>query len=147
MSLISSIETIITTFYPDSEYILSSTFHANKQSFDITSAKMHMIILDNELSKDAEIKPSANVHKDTRIVISFLDEDSLDNTDAQTEVIRAAMESMADTVAFQIYQLPDIRPSGNQKYKLTPAFHVFNTNLSGVIMEIKAIENVVISCT
>ena len=146
MSLITDIQGIITTLYPDATNILSSRFKANVASFDIESAELPLIIIDNELVKDVEIKINSNVQKGTRIVISVLQLDSLDNTDQQSETIRQAMEVIADRIAVNIYQLVAIRPIGDrQKYKLTPAFHVFNTNLTGVILDMVANYNEVVS--
>ncbi len=145
MSLVTKIQTIITTLYPSATNILSSKFNANVQSFNLESTELPVIVIDNELSKDAEIKKNLNVQKDSRLLISFLNLDSVDNTDAQSEVIIEAMEVMADKVAVNIYQLPEIIPvTGNQKYRLTPAFHIWSTNLTGVILEMKVNENIVV---
>ena len=136
MSVITDTTNIINQLYPDYTFVLSSKFQANVKSFFEDASNFPMIILDNELSKEGEIKKNNNVQKNSKIVITFLNLDSLDNTDAQSEVIRAAMEVLADKAAVQLYQLLPVRPIiGNQKYKLTPAFHIFNSNLTGVILE------------
>jgi len=135
MGLITDISTIITALYPDSYYTLSSKFNANVQSTLSAITDYPFIILDNELSKSAEIKKNNNIQKDTKILISFLNIDSLDNTDAQSQAIQEACEAMADRVAVNIYQELPVRPNGNQKYKITPMFHVFASNLTGVALE------------
>ena len=147
MSLVSQITSIITGLYPDATFILSSVFHANKQSFDIETADMPLIVLDNELSKDAEIMLNNNVQKDTRVVISILNKDSFENSDLESDTIRQEMEDMGDRIAVNIYQLEEIRPIGNQKYKITPAFHVYNTELTGAIIEMRANENTIVNFT
>jgi len=142
MSLTTRIKTIIETLYPNATYILSSKFAANRASFDVTSEKLPLIILDNELPKDNEIKKNNNITKDTRLIISILDSDSAYLDDDNTNAIIEAMELIADIIAVNIYQLEEIRPiSGNQKYKTTPAFRVYNTHLSGVILEMRVNEN------
>lgn len=137
MSLITDIGTIITEMYPDATYLLSSKFHANLQSVLKDTTDFPLIILDNELSKNAEIKKNNNTIKDTRIVISVLKLDDLDNTDLQSETLRQSCESIADRIAAVIYQLIPVRPRDNQKYILTPLFHVFSTNLTGVALEMR----------
>ena len=144
MSLITDISTIITDLYPDSTYLLSSKFQANVESYLTTTAKLPLIILDNELSREGSIQKNNNVLKDSKVLISFLDLDSVNNTDQQSEDIRARMEVMADTVAAKIYQLEEVRLVGsNQKYKVTPVFHVFNSNMTGVALEMQVNYNTI----
>jgi hypothetical protein len=144
MSLVTDIASIITTLYPDATYILSSKFQANQASFAVETTALPLIILDNELIKEAEIKINNNILKDTRIVISVLNLDTPNNTDLQSEAIREACEIIADRIAVNIYQLTPVLPATRQKYKLTPAFHVYNTDLTGVILDMKIMYNEVI---
>ena len=144
MSFLTKISSIIATAYPAATFLLSSKFSANLQSYAVNTAAMPLIILNNELTVDAEIKKNNNIALNRRIVISFLNLDSVLNTDTDTEVIRDAMETMAIKIASIIWQLPEVVPSGgNQKFKITPAFHVFNTDLSGVILEMQTNENTI----
>ena len=143
MSLTTKIKTIITTLYPDATYILSSKFKANIASFDLTTVQLPLIILDNELTKDAEIKKNNNIQKNHRLLISVLKADDTFNDDSETNVIQEECEEIADRIAVVIYQLDEIRPIGNQKYKITPLFRVFNTGLSGVVIEMQVNENLV----
>lgn len=106
---------------------------------------MPLIILNNELPKEPEIKKNNNVHKNSRIIVSFLNVDSPDNTDLQSETIRSDMENMADLLAVKIYQLIECRPEGNQRYKLTPLFHQFASDLTGVNLEMNVIEQVIVN--
>jgi hypothetical protein len=148
MSLITDIATLVNTLYPSATFILSSKFNANLASFSLTETQLPLIILDNELSKDSTIHKNANVQKDSRIVISVLDLDSAENSDLQSESIRQECEDIADRLAINILRLSEVIPLSNQKYKTTPAFHVFSTNLTGVILDMRANENVVINfCT
>lgn len=144
MSLVTDINTIVTGLYPDSIYILSSKFKANLKSFSIPTSGLPLIILDNELSKDTEIRRNNNLVKTTRIVISVLNKDVSDNSDLESEAIRQACEDIADRIAVNIYQLTDVRPAIPQKYRLTPAFHAFNTNLTGVILDMNVNYNEVV---
>jgi hypothetical protein len=105
---------------------------------------MPVVIFDNELSNTSEIKKNNNVQKDSKILINFLDKDSSSNTDVQSEVIRAAMEAMADKVAANIFELTEVRPKGNQQYKITPAFHAFASDLTGVALEIQCNYNMIV---
>lgn len=146
MSLYSRIKTVVETIYPDATFKFSSDFWANIESFNLDASELPFIVLDNELPKDAEIKMNNNAQKDTKIIISFLNQDTPDNTDLQRDSIIRAMEGYADRIAVQIYQFDEIRPLNNrQKYKLSPLFHVFNTDLSGVALEMQANENVIIN--
>lgn len=145
MSLITDISTIITGLYPDATFILSSKFHANTTAFLAELARLPLIILDNEFPKTPSIQKNNNVLKDSKIVISFLNMDDFNNTDQQSEAIRDAMEDMADAVAVRIYQEIPVRLTGNnQTYKVTPMFHVFSSNMTGVVLEINLKYNEVI---
>ena len=144
MGLITDISTIITELYPASTFTLSSKFNANYASFIASLTEFPLIVLDNELPKNSDIKKNNNVIKDTKILISFLNLDSLDNTDAQSQVIQEAMETLADQTAAKIYQLLPVRPSGNQKYKITPLFHVHTSNLTGVALEMQVNYNSIV---
>lgn len=135
--MITDISTIVTTLYPTATYILSSKFNANLKSFSVASTALPLIILDNELSKQNEIKANDNVIKTHRIVISILNKDDMDNSDLQTNAIVEACETIADIIAAQIYQLVTVRPATRQQYRITPMFHAFSTNLSGVALEMQ----------
>jgi hypothetical protein len=146
MSLITDISTIITNLYPASTFILSSKFHANTSAFLTDLSELPLIILDNELPKTPSIQKNNNVLKDSKIVISFLNLDSFDNTDQQSEAIRQAMEDMADSVAVKIYQEIPVRLTGsNQTYKTTPMFHVFSSNMTGVALEMNLKYNEIVN--
>lgn len=144
MSLITDITTIITGLYPDATFTLSSKFKANVDSYLTQTSELPLIILNNEIKSDNEIKLNNNVIKNTRIVIMILDLDTVDNTDLQSESIRAAMEVYADKIAVNIYQLANVIPAGRQKYSVNPEFHVFNTNLTGVTLEMNVNYNEII---
>lgn len=144
MGLISDIQTIITTAYPDATLMLSSKFQANIQTYIAEPENLPIIIIDNEFPKTSEIKKNNNVIKDTKVLISFLDIDDTGNTDIQTNTIIENMEAMADAIAVRIYLLIPVRPAGNQKYKITPMFHVFSSNMSGVALEMQVNYNSII---
>jgi len=145
MSLITDISTIVSELYPASTFVLSSKFQANVTAFLAELSEMPLIILDNDLPKNNSIQKNNNVLKDSKILISFLDLDE-NGTDADSEAIRAAMEAMADRIAVKIYQLIPCRlVSGNQKYKVTPLFHVFSSNLTGVSLEMQANYNEIVN--
>lgn len=145
MSLITDIETIITGLYPDATFTLSSKFKANYESFLTKTEKLPLIVLNNEIPKDNEIKINNNVLKNTRIVIMVLNLDSVDNSDLESEAIRAAAELKADRIAVNIYQEIEVRPSTRQKYKCTPEFHVFNSNLTGVTLDMNVNYNEIVN--
>lgn len=145
MSLITQIQAIITSVAPDATSILSSKFNANYQSFNIDSADLPLIVLDNEIPKNSEIKKNNNVIKDARILITFLVLDSNDNTDAQSQALTDSMEALADLVTVRIYQELEVRPSGNQKYKITPMYRVFNTMLTGVSLDMQVSYNSIVN--
>lgn len=146
MAIESNIQAIITDLYPDATYMLASKFRANIDSFDVASTDLPLIILDNELTKNNSIAENGSINKDTRIVIYCLDQDSVENTDVQTNTIQQAMELIADRIALRIFRLANVFPVGSQKYKTTKLFHMFNTDLSGVALEMNVIENNLISC-
>lgn len=145
MSLVSNITTIVNTLYPDSQFVLSSKFNANIDSYLVEIDKLPIIILDNELSKQVEIKKNNNIIKDTKILISIFFLDSVDNTDAQSQVLQEQAELIADRIANNIYQLENVRPNGNQKYKITPLFHFFSSNMTGVALEMNVNYNQIIN--
>lgn len=143
MSLITDIETICNAINPTGTFILSSKFKANRSAFDIASSAMPLIILDNELSKSGELKKNNNIQEDTRIVLSVLTLDEVFKTDSEQNTLIEAMEAIARRIIVNIYQLLYVRPSGNQKYTLTPAFNVFASGLSGTIVDMKVNVNLV----
>jgi hypothetical protein len=146
MALEGQIQTIITSIAPTATYMLASKFRANLESFHINPDELPLIVLDNELSKNVSIQQNYSVIKETRIVLWFLNQDTPDNTDNQTNGIQNAMELLADRTALQIYNIDNVRPSGNQKYKITPLFHVYNTDLSGAALDMVVNENINITC-
>lgn len=144
MALESSISSIITSIAPTATYQLASKFRANLDSFHLTSDQLPFIVLDNDLSKNNEIKQNYSLVKETRIVLWFLQKDDPDNTDVTTNSIQNDMELIADRAALSIYRLENVRPSGNQRYKTTPLFHVYNTDLSGCALEMNVNENLIV---
>jgi len=148
LGLISQISDIITGLYPDATFLLGSKFTANYQSYLVEATALPLIVLDNELTKTAEIKKNLNVQKDTKIVISVFLADSMDNTDTQSQVIQEQAEDIADRIAVNIWQLIEIRPiTGNQKYKITPLFRYLNSIMSGVAIEMQGNYNLIIDMT
>jgi hypothetical protein len=145
MCLITDISTIITGLYPDATFTLSSKFKANYESFLTEAANLPLIVLNNEIPKDNEIKVNNNVLKNTRIAILVLSLDSVENSDSESEAIRAEMELYADRIAANIYQEIEVRPTGRQKYKCTPEFHVFNSNLTGVALDMNVNFNEIVN--
>lgn len=146
MSLITDISRIVNELYPDATFILSSKFNAGVAVFLSTITEFPLIILDNELPNTGSIQKNNNVLKDSRILISILALDSTDNSDQQSEDIRAAMEVIADTISGRLYlELPIRVQSSNQQYKVTPMFHVFSSNLTGVALEMQVNYNSLIN--
>lgn len=137
MSLNSQIKSIINTLYPATTVIFSSKFSANIQAFSLPAGSLPVAVIDNEQSNTSEIKKNNNLQRDTLIKITFLAQDSAENTDVQSDAIREAMQLMADRVACNIWELIEIRPKGNQQYKVTPMFHQFTSDLTGVQIEIQ----------
>lgn len=135
MSLITETQTIIEGLYPDATFTLSSKFKANYQSFLTETSAFPLIVLNNEITKDNEIKINNNVLKNTRIVIMVLELDKFDASSVESESLRSACEVIADRIAANIYQLTEVRPSNRQKYKVIPEFHVFNSDLTGVTLD------------
>ena len=82
-----------------------------------------------------------------KYIIWYLQKDTPDNTDVQTNTIQDAMELLADRTALNLYRLTVVRlTGGNQKYNIQPVFHAFSKDLSGVFLEIDVEYNNVITC-
>lgn len=145
MSLITKVAEIITELYPDATFTLSNKFNANTASYFLEAEKFPLIILNNEIKKNNEVKINNNVLKDTRIAVTILNLDSVDNSDLESEDIRSEMEVHADKIAAKIYQLTEVRPADRQKYKTDPEFHVLNTDLTGVTMDMNVNYNEIIN--
>lgn len=147
MSLVSDITTICNTLYPNSSFILASQFKANVEVFDLENSNFPVIILDNELSTDEEIQPNAHILSRNKIVMTFLNKDDFDTTDAQSEAIVEVMRLYARRVFVNIYKLSKIRLKKGtlQKFKLTPVFKVSNSILSGVIGVMEASEDLTVN--
>jgi hypothetical protein len=143
--LLTNISEIITNLYPNSKQVLSSKFQAGIESYLADSSQLPILIIDNELSKQAEIHKNNNVIKDTKVLISILDLDDTNNTDEQSQLIVDKCEEMADRIAVQIYQIIAVRPQPSQKYKITPMFHVFTSNLTGVALEMQVNYNSIVN--
>lgn len=140
MSILTDIKEIVESVKPDSTYKFSSYFKANVKAHGIKKEELPYIIFDNELAKTAQIMKNANIQKDTRIRIYFLNLDNPKNDDEEREAIRLAMENIADRVMVRVYQLTDLRVigTGNQVYRIDPVFNAFSTDLSGVVAEMQA---------
>lgn len=145
MSLITDIEEIITTLYPDSLFVTANHFNANYESYLATLDQLPIIVFDNELPKNSTIQNNNNVIKDTKVIITILDLDDLDNNDEQSRSIQVATEDIADRIAVNIFQKIPVRPNGNQAYKLVPVFHAFSSNLTGTILEMQVRYNTIIN--
>lgn len=146
MALESKIANIASTLQPDATYILASRFRANLDSFHIPDDELPLIVLNNELTKNATIQANGTTTKETRIVLWFLNKDTPDNSDEETNTIQQSMELIADQFAQAIFRLQEVHPVGNQIYKLTPLFHFYNSDLSGCALEMLVNENLLISC-
>lgn len=145
MSLITEILSIASEVSPTSSVILSSKFNSNVQGFLTAESNLPLIILDNELPKNSEIKKNNNVQKDTKVLITILGLDSQDNSDIQSNTICESMEAIADLIAVRIYQIVAVRPIGNQKYKVTPMYRVFGSMMTGVAMEMQVNYNTIVN--
>lgn len=145
MSLVSDITTICNNLYPSATFILASQLKAGLEAYSKTLSQFPIIILDNELPSDEEIQPNAMIKADHRIVLTFLQKDEFDATDADSETIVEQMRGYARRVFVNLYQLAKIRlKTGKlQRYKLTPVFKISNSILTGVIGTIDLSEDIV----
>lgn len=148
MSLVTEIETIVKNISPDATFLLSSIFKANVKSFSINKKNLPLVIFENEIPKDVEVMKNANLQASTRIRLRFLTLDNPHKTDLEREEIRQAMEDIANRVMVRIFQLEEIRmipATTNFKYRLTPLFNQFAKDLTGVMVEVTANENLIIN--
>ena len=65
--------------------------------------------------------------------------------DTADPIIHAVIETYADRIAVNIYQLTEVRPLNRQKYRTDPLFHVFNTNLTGVTLDMQVNYNEIVN--
>lgn len=144
MGLVSDIQTIVTGLYPDSNYKLLSEFSANEEAFFIEPDKV-LIVFNNNIRKNSEIKQNNNVIKDTSIKLFVLKQDTDDNTDLESEQLRADCEIIADRIAVNIYQTLEVRPSGNQKYIIDPEFNAFASDFTGVTLQMDVNYNEIVN--
>lgn len=145
MSLQSDVKTICETLYPGATVIFSSVFSSNISAFNMSSSEFPLIVIDNESPVDGEIKINNNFQDNTTIRVRCLNQDFSENTDDQTEEIRAAMEVYAKRICAQIYQKLDVRPINRQKYRLIPNFHFMSSDLSGVTLEMQVNYNNIVN--
>lgn len=146
MSLNSQIKSIVNNLSPDATYMLQSYFNANLESHGVELDKMPIVVLDNTITKDGQIMKNNNLQLNTRVVLRFLQLDDVSNTDEEREDIRQAMEDLALRVLVNMYQIENVRIlTGNQSFRIIPVFNAFNTNLTGVMLEVSLNENVIIS--
>jgi hypothetical protein len=147
MSLITDIQNIVNTKFPNATFILSSWFKANRESYNMETITtlQPLIVLNNELKKEKEIQQNANILSDTNVIIRVLskggDEVYTSDVDMNTDI--EILENIADQIANNIYQLESIRLTGttNQKYSIIPIFKAWNSVLIGVELDMRVKEN------
>lgn len=144
MSVVSQLETISNTLYPDATFMLASKFKASRSSFDIDSVDYPLILVDNEIRKNNSIRSNNNITKRTRIVLSVLDRMDIYSTSTEIQTKQDAMELIADKIIVNMYQQTNINPEGNQDYTTDPVFHHLVTNLVGVACDVTFNDTVVI---
>lgn len=145
MSLISDIIAISQAASTTATVILTSKFNSDYTAYSTPEASLPLIVIDNQIQKNSEIKKNNNVQKDTKISIQVLDLDSQDNTDSQSQTIADDMEDIADAIAVKIYQLLEVRPSGNQRYTIKPLYRVMGSMMTGVILDMQVNYNSIVN--
>lgn len=135
MSLVNEIKTICTTLYPNATVIFASKFKASRESFNISDFNMPLIVIDNELTKNIEVKKNFNLTKETRILLSVLNTDDIFVTDEDKNDNVECCELIANRIMNNIFQSDLVQVVNNPKYKVTPAFNAYVTGLSGVIID------------
>jgi hypothetical protein len=145
MSLINDIAEIVADLYPDSNFKFLSEFRTNEEAFFSEISEMPLIVLNNNILKNAEIKQNNNVIKDTRIEIYILKLDDNSYDEKQRENLRSECEIVGDRIAVNIYQKLNVRPAGNQKYILNPEFNAFASNMTGVRLQMNVNYNEIIN--
>jgi hypothetical protein len=145
VSLISEITSIAQAIAPTATVILTSKFNADYTAYSTPEAALPLIVIDNQITKNSEIKKNNNVIKDTKISIQILNLDSQDNTDSQSQTISDNCEDIADQIAVKIYQLLEVRPSGNQRYTVKPLYRVFGSMMTGVVLDMQVNYNSIVA--
>ena len=145
MSLISEIISIAQAAAPTATVILTSKFNADYTAYCTAEAALPLIVIDNQIEKSSEVKKNNNVQKDTKISIQILNLDSQDNTDSQSQSISDTCEDIADLIAVKIYQLTEVRPSGNQRYVVKPMYRILGSMMTGVTLDMQVNYNSIVN--
>lgn len=145
MSLITDIIAISQAASTTATVILTSKFNSDYTAYSTLEAALPLIVIDNQITKNSEIKKNNNVQKDTKISIQVLDLDSQDNNDSQSQTLCDNMEDIADVIAVKIYQLLEVRPSGNQRYTIKPMYRVLGSMMTGVTLDMQVNYNSIVN--
>ncbi len=151
MSLVTDIQTIVNTLYPDATFRVMSDFHANAESTKLGFNEFPLISLDNMFKKRVQINPNANLSKRTPLKMWFLTKSITKQnvylTDLELEALYISMELHADRVFNNIYQLDSIRINQNEisEYETERKSKVFAPVLSGVLATANWKENNIVS--
>lgn len=144
MSLLSSIETISNTLYPDSTFIFGSQFYANVKAYEQNSDKFPLIILDNMMITDEEAQQNGNTLSDgeIKIIIFFLD--TFNPTDKVSNDFVESAKTMARRIMWNIFQLEVVRlrEGTRPKWRMQPQIRSWNGIYTGVVCTSKFIENI-----
>lgn len=143
--MISEITSIAQAVSPTATVILTSKFNADYTAYSTPEAALPLIVIDNQISKNSEVKKNNNVQKDTKISIQILKLDSQDNNDSQSQTLADACEDIADQIAVKIYQLTEVRPSNNQRYAIKPMYRILGSMMTGVTLDMQVNYNVIVN--
>lgn len=147
MSLASKIQAIVLAKSPNATFKLSSYFKANVDSFplDKISVGKPYVVLSNELEETDTIKPNINIDAEQKVVMWFLANSSIYQQDLdQNDNLIEPMKDLARQVAMQIYRDLDVEGDSN-RFVIRPKFKIFNAILSGVELEYRVKENIVVN--
>ena len=135
MSLLSSIQSIVSTVYPTYTFMFASEFNANRESFDLENAEFPLIILNNLLENEEEMQENANVLSKETVNFLAFNRDSFDSTDTQSNVIVDAMKVVSRRIMSNIYQLDAVRLKEGEKlrWNFTPIIKGYNGIYTGVL--------------
>lgn len=145
MSLITDIDTIVKAVNQDATFRLNSYFRASRNSFKLKDCQMPLVVLDNQIVKECEIRKNSNITAQAQLQIYFLDQDRPNNTDLVREEIRQSMENLAHRVFLRIFQLSyvTVEDDINPLYTLDPVFNALVKDLTGVLGSMNINENVI----
>ncbi len=147
MSLVTKIETIVNTLYPDYTFMLATPSNADATITNLEKTEVPVVILEVPFDKPKSYKQNANLITTNDITLWFMQTRARDNTDVEINTKIEAMELVGDRVMNNILQEDIIMIDNGEDFNYTSrqVWNFFISVLCGVKITMKVKEQQIIS--